>query len=134
MSNVAGIAMEVQQSGHLGHEAHWLLDEVTGYLSSVLCRKTDCLVRQAQGTGCLDKHSSTLGLFGIVDERVLVVVEPPDHRDDEQDEYYDAAVHPVDENEKQNGCPTDPPEFPEKKGQHSTNSLRRTESHVSIGR
>ena len=62
------------------------------------------------------------------------MVEATDDRDDEQDEYYDATVHPVDEDKEQYGCSTYPPEFPQQEGEHSAECLGRTESHVSIRR
>ena len=133
VSNVASVAVEIQQSGHFRYESQRLFDEVTRYLGTVLGRETHPLVGKAEGTRGLYEHTGTLWLLRIVDKRVLVVVESPNHCNDEQDEYYDATIHPVDKNEKQDGGSTNSPKLPQEKGQHSTDGLSRTETHMSIG-
>ena len=65
----------------------------------------------------MDKDSSTLWLLGIVEQRVLVVVEPANYRDDEEEEYDDPSVHPVDEDKDEDCGTTDPPELPEEKSE-----------------
>ena len=97
MSDIAGIAVEIEDGGSLSDGCLRLFYEIADNPTPVFGCETDVLVGKTEGIGCLNKHSSTLGLFRVEQERVLVVVEPANNRDDEEDEYDDASVHPVDE-------------------------------------
>ena len=134
MSDVTRIPVKIQHGGDFGDYTRGLFDEVASYLGTVLSREVDTLVGQPDRAWGLNKDTSALRLIRIVDEGVLVVIEPTNDSYDEEDEDNDTAIHPVDQNEKQDGCPTYPPELPEEKGQHSTESLGRAETHVSIRR
>ena len=132
MSDVTSVPVEIQDGRCLSDVCRRLLYEISDNPATVFRREADIFVRETEGTGRLDEHSSTLRLFGVVQQRVLVVIEPANHRDDEQDQDNDPAVHPVDEDEDENRGSAYSPEFPEEERQETTEGLGRAEPHVPI--
>ena len=60
------------------------------------------------------------------------MVEPANHRDNEKNENNNPAVHPVDEDEYEDGRAADSPKFPEEDCEEATEGLGGAEPHVSI--
>ena len=120
MPYITSVSVEVQNCRCLSYNSQGLLYEVADDPAPVLRREAHVLIRETEGARSLDEHASTLRLFRVEEQGVLVVVEPTNHRDDEQNEDDDPAVHPVDENKDEDRCAADPPEFPEEESEEAT--------------
>ena len=103
-------------------------------LAAILCGEEDVLVGEAKRAGRLDEDPGALGLLRVVEEGVLVVVQPSDDRNDQQHEDDGSPVHPVDEDQNQDGGSADPPELPQQEGEETTQRLRRAKPHVPVRR
>ena len=99
MSDIPGVAMEIQHGRSLPDGCRGLFYEIADNSTAVFSSETHVLVGEAQRAWRLYKHTRTLGLLWIVQQRVLVVIEPSNHSDNEQDENYDPSIHPVNEDE-----------------------------------
>ena len=60
------------------------------------------------------------------------MVHPSDYCDDEQHQDDGPTVHPVDEDEDQDGRPAEPPELPHEEREETPQGLRRAEAHVPV--
>ena len=134
VSNIPRVAMEIEHSGGMSDGCRGLLDKIPDNSTPVFRREANVLISETQRAGSLYKDSGTLGLLRVVQQGVLVVIEPANHRDDEQDQDDDPAVHPVDQDEDEDGRTADPPELPEEKGEEATQRFCRAESHVPVRR
>ena len=123
MTNVPSVSMEIKHSRHLTNNGWWLFDEIGSDTHPIRCCEGNVLIRKSQGTWCLYKHTSTLWLFWVIEERILIVVEATNDDNDQQDEDGHAPIHPIDQHQQQDGRTTYTPELPQQKGQHSANGL-----------
>lgn len=125
--------MEVEHGGGLADHRWRLFNEISTQPDAIRGGDDDIFKRQSQRAGSLDKHTGTVRLFWVIDEGVLVMIECPYNYHHQEDEDDGTPIHPVDENQQQDGRTTDSPELPQKKHKESAESLRGTKSHVAIG-
>lgn len=128
---IPSIPMKVQHSGNHIHHNWRLFYEVPAYFDTVRCSEAYILIRKAQSARSLHEYPGTVWLLGIIEQRVLVVIDSPDdHYEQENNDH--STVHPVQKDQDENGCPTDTPKLPEKEHEYSAECLGRAEAHVPV--
>ena len=109
-----------------------LLDEIARNLNLVFGGQIHGLVGETERARELHKHSCTLWLLGIEQEGVLVVVECPHERDQQHQYYEHPSIHPVQEDDDEDGRHAYSPEPPQEERDDAPHGFNGAEPHVAI--